>query len=627
MEGRVKRASWRVVEAAAVVLFVLQALRVFYAMLFARVYDALIDGEGLGALIVAGAVTLAMLVMPLLWPRRPGRARAGLCLSAIACALARVPLSVDWPAMRLLAAATVLGFSGIYVAGLGRLRPRILAPALAMGSFVDQLLRALGHTYDLGLRPWWWPVQLALSLAVVGLALRLAKGEGEEQVSLAEREEAGFLAGISYGAALFLLSSLLALPNAAARWTSSSYAGMVACQMVLSTLPLWPGLWRWLARGELLRSFYATLLAISLALLGLAFADQGRAGVSSVAMVATVAIFWLLLPQSLRSGSRGGRVGVAAGMLILLLLGVAHAFSYTYAYTLEQFRGAGLPTFLLAVALALGPSLWPGRARGGSPVGVLPGGWSPWLAAGLLGWLWACLVAVPRPPGLLATTEVIRLGTYNIHYGYDAHWHLSIEEQARTIEESGADLVALQEVDAGRLTSFGIDDALWLGRRLGMREIYLPTVEHTTGIALLSRLDFTEAEGRLLPSVDEPTGILGVKVIVGGAPLKAYGIWLGLSPEERAAQLTGALAFIGSGRVSLAGDMNATPDSPVYSTMISHQFVDPFVAGGFPPGPTAPAESPQERIDYVWLRGLAPTGARVMDSIASDHRMVVVQAR
>ncbi|MCK4300712.1 MAG: hypothetical protein KAX80_14315, partial [Planctomycetes bacterium] len=57
----------------------------------------------------------------------------------------------------------------------------------------------------------------------------------------------------------------------------------------------------------------------------------------------------------------------------------------------------------------------------------------------------------------------------------------------------------------------------------------------------------------------------------------------------------------------------------------------PFCAalrlGAFPPAPTDPAESLHKRIDYVWLAGLDPTDARVLDSLASDHRMVVVEAR
>ena len=42
----------RVMEATALLLFTLQAIRVLFSMLFARVYDAVFDGEGLVALLV-----------------------------------------------------------------------------------------------------------------------------------------------------------------------------------------------------------------------------------------------------------------------------------------------------------------------------------------------------------------------------------------------------------------------------------------------------------------------------------------------------------------------------------------------------------------------------------------------
>jgi len=55
-------------------------------------------------------------------------------------------------------------------------------------------------------------------------------------------------------------------------------------------------------------------------------------------------------------------------------------------------------------------------------------------------------------------------------------------------------------------------------------------------------------------------------------------------------------------------------------------FDDPFLALGIdPPPPTDPAIDPQIRIDYVFTRGLAPTSATVLSSLASDHRMVVVE--
>ena len=52
-----------------------------------------------------------------------------------------------------------------------------------------------------------------------------------------------------------------------------------------------------------------------------------------------------------------------------------------------------------------------------------------------------------------------------------------LEAVARTIQESGANVVLMQEVEAGRMTSFGVDQSLWLARRLGMDRRFYATNE------------------------------------------------------------------------------------------------------------------------------------------------------
>jgi endonuclease/exonuclease/phosphatase family metal-dependent hydrolase len=160
-----------------------------------------------------------------------------------------------------------------------------------------------------------------------------------------------------------------------------------------------------------------------------------------------------------------------------------------------------------------------------------------------------------------------------------------------------------------------------------MEAVYLPTVERTTGIAMLSALPVEGRAGALLASEAEQTGLLRLDVRLGGEPVAVYGVWLGLTPEERARQLADALQRMAPGRAAFAGDLNATPDSPVYTTLLAAGFSDPFAAPGFTPLPTDPAVAPAERIDYIWLRGRAPVSAEVPDSMASDHRMVAVFAR
>lgn len=220
-------------------------------------------------------------------------------------------------------------------------------------------------------------------------------------------------------------------------------------------------------------------------------------------------------------------------------------------------------------------------------------------------------------------------GTYNIHYGYDEPWHLSLEAQAKTIEESGADIIALQEVDTGRMTSYSIDNAYYLARRLHMNVVYLPTVEHLTGIALLHRGEAVETDGQWITSTQEQTGIVYALLMSGDLPVHAFGSWIGLSNEDTSNQIYEALAYIGDRAPAVfGGDFNSDPGSPVTQEIIAVGFMDPFTVLGIVPAPkTSPAINPLKRIDYVWTRGMAPLDAWVPDSAASDHRMVVTKVK
>jgi len=388
----------------------------------------------------------------------------------------------------------------------------------------------------------------------------------------------------------------------------------------------------WLAGRErtvsLLKSRLAGVICLAVVAAGLWLGYQHIGWLSAIGLL--VAQTGLMVALSTVGQSRRDRpnVALALGGLIFLILSFSLAFAFTYPYTLAMFKGAGLPVMLVSSALACLPILFPTaeNLRKRSAENWLPRG-----VAALAGLILVTAFAFPRPLSLKTAGPTLRAATYNIHYGYDTPWHLSLEAQARAIEAAGADIVALQEVDAGRATSYMIDDALWLGRRLGMAAVYQPTVEHLTGIGLLSRFPVLEIEGRMLPAEEEPTAILRVRLLIGDQPVDAYAVWLGLTPEERAAQIEAALRFIQetapAGPATFGGDFNSTPDSPVYAAIAATGFTDPFVALGRDNPPTSPAINPEHRIDFVWLRGLTPIDAVVSASLASDHRMVVVEGK
>src|SRR5690606_24272316 len=77
----------------------------------------------------------------------------------------------------------------------------------------------------------------------------------------------------------------------------------------------------------------------------------------------------------------------------------------------------------------------------------------------------------------------------------------------------------------------------------------------------------------------------------------------------------------------LLGDLNATDGSAVARALRTAGFRDAFEGAGVPPAPTSPAERPQVRIDWIWLRGYTAIDARVSDAPGSDHRLVTATLR
>jgi len=626
--------SARLVETTAVLLFFVQAVRVLFSVLFGLIYDAIFS-EAV-ALTTMGLIMLCVIVAfltPLVTPRH-GKRWLLLATAAVA-ALARIPLTINAPTVRLWSSVLIIGASGLYTVTLLRQRPRVFPTGLLLAFALDQFLRAAGSTFDVGLRSWWLPVQVVLSLATCAVAwLAFSRSRGDSPAT----ERIGIGSGLAIGALLFLESSLLDFPNALARWAEVDYA-IVAPLLMLVTLLAALSPARQVA-FRLLRGPLGGLGLLFLALAGLA-AGRTVGGAAGLTGMLVAQFLLLLVPFGLARSRRRERSGLALalGFLLFLVLSFGFAFTFTYPYTIPAFRDMGLPIALLATAIACLPAL---RFRSLKPEtlraeptrlsssqaqdeawNLKPQLW-PWLSTAL-----AVLVTVafawPTAPDLKQEGPV-RVGTYNIHYGYNTPWQFSLEAQARTIEGCGADIVVMQEVEGCRITSYGVDNALWLARRLHMQEVYGPALEGLSGIALLTRFPITEADTRLLTSHLEQTSIVHARVQVGDQPLDAYGVWLGLEPDERARQSEDALSIIGAiSPAVLGGDFNSTPDSPTYARILAAGFDDPFIAGGLDPVPTDPAIQPAERIDFVWSRGLEPRDAQVLDSLASDHRMVVVE--
>ncbi|MCK5633919.1 MAG: endonuclease/exonuclease/phosphatase family protein [Anaerolineales bacterium] len=613
MNLQVMIASW-------VIVFFIQALRVIFSTMFGFIYDQVFEGPINAWLVVSNLLVVGALLAPGILARKPS-ARSMAAFASLT-ALARVALSVNDQMIRYWGALIVIAAGGSYLAlWLSRKRPQIWQPIL-WALILEIILRIVGDTFDISLQnASLIPVAL-WSVLTIGISLWLTKNEQEPEHP---RRGLSWVGGLSLGAFFFLETSILSLPNGIARWSNTSYPWIAVLFITITFLPLLPHI------GDFIRDRLAqtgggiTVVVLLTGGLLLGYFMSGAAAAVALLLGQAAAVFALVLllgDNAIPERSPGWPL--AMGGLLLLLLDFLNAFAFTYPYTLPQMKGMGWAVYFAACILLAWGFLW---KRQDSEQRLR--------SRRVSGWSWVSLVLAVVIVGVSVwpqakkplPEERLRLATYNIHYGYDDDWHTTLEDIARTIEAEDVDVIALQEVDTGRMTSYCADNAYFLARRLGMNVVYLPTVEHLTGIALLYKGPQVPESSTLVASLQEATGVVHAALSWNGKDLHSYGIWLGLSDEDTMRQIEQALAFIGDrSPTSFGGDFNARPDEPEIALIRDAGFADPFALLGIDPAPfTSPAIEPDSRIDYVWVRGLLPVKAWVSDSLASDHRMVVIE--
>lgn len=175
----------------------------------------------------------------------------------------------------------------------------------------------------------------------------------------------------------------------------------------------------------------------------------------------------------------------------------------------------------------------------------------------------------------------LRVLTYNIHGGLGTDRRLDLARIAGVIAAADADIVALQEVDARRARSGGVDQASWLAEQLGVQVCFGPTIERgdeAYGIATLTRLPILESRQVCLPWREsnrwsEPRCALLTRLAwpVPERSLDMVNTHLSVRFGERSGQVAKLIDDLMHDAIDapiiVAGDFNCTPWSAPYRAL------------------------------------------------------------
>jgi endonuclease/exonuclease/phosphatase family metal-dependent hydrolase len=225
----------------------------------------------------------------------------------------------------------------------------------------------------------------------------------------------------------------------------------------------------------------------------------------------------------------------------------------------------------------------------------------------------------------VSTPTRLKILTYNIHHCEGTDGKLDLPRIAEVIKNSGADLVALQEVDRNAQRTGNVDQAAELGRLTGLHPAFGAAMflqGGHYGQAILSRLPIEKYTVHQLPQQPgrEPRIALAAKI----RELLFVSTHLDHEREEirvQQAEKLNQILVTNTLPVVLLGDFNSTPTNQTMQV-----FAEWGNTAGSNPEPTIPSETPRRRIDYILLHPASSWSVReskvVEEPVASDHRPV-----
>ncbi|NHI90910.1 MAG: hypothetical protein EAX96_00320 [Candidatus Lokiarchaeota archaeon] len=221
-------------------------------------------------------------------------------------------------------------------------------------------------------------------------------------------------------------------------------------------------------------------------------------------------------------------------------------------------------------------------------------------------------------------TGQITFMTYNIHFGVGMDDKLDLARIVQNILVGDPDIIGLQEVETGRITSEGVDMAMWLAKSLGMYYYYYPAVnEAGFGVTILSRYQIRNITTYDLPALKLERVLLHADVILNSTfVLDVFVTHLGLEDDNTTAQIEFILDKTNkvNGPKILMGDFNLNDTTNqiknVTNFSVTH-FNDTqkdFGSSG-DTYPAYPSPYPGNRVDYIFASNFT---AIINSKVVSD---------
>ncbi|MCW5876356.1 MAG: endonuclease/exonuclease/phosphatase family protein [Anaerolineales bacterium] len=629
-DWRANAAAW--LATALTVVFGLQELRV----LFVGFVGYLRDSQGMSSLSLApvaiGIFALSLLAGPL---NRLLGTRNALWLSAGGLAVLRVAEQFAQTALLdlYLSAAAVALFLIFIPLAIGVVRARggdlpvHFGLAFLFGLALDTAIFTGVRTLDLSWQTGLLPVVVVLALVAVQLwalnqrtANAPAAHDGSWQANLAT---------LALGPWLFL--QMLVFQSAPLLSSTTGWHTPVAGLFLVLANAV--GLYAAAQIASAQRNSLYALLAGALALVALALAspETSYGGILLLlGQLFSLVLGMLLLLAATRVKGEPGLLKTTLlgglGQIVLVLL----LFLYYASYDIDfGFRPPVLPLAAMALAALLTAAAL--AARGAAKLAI--GSWrTPAYSAALL-----LLIPLIMLPGWKLTDSPtsegsgVRIINYNVHDAVNTDGRMDPEALAQVVDDSGADIVALQEISRGWLIWGGMDMLEWFSMRLNMPYVWDATADSQWGMAVYSRYPILSVERFDLPPDDVLLlrGFTVIEIDVDGELLTVINTHFSERDGQDDIRMTQSSAILDqwSGRPAtvVVGDFNARPESAAIQLMLEAGFVDVSRALGQQPTYTYYAADLTHQIDYIFTTpDLGIRDFSIPQTTASDHLPLVV---